>query len=153
MEIRLNYSATSKENGRFLFEDEVSVRVSKQEAFRICQNYFVYEYPSLSSEIATVLERGQRKARNKIYQERALMRNEYELEIEYADDQSDLFTDAFIKEFFKWLLKNAYNIGCTLYNDSGLYQFVYHAKAFFFEYYSGNLRNDVIKIQKRIMRQ
>ena len=99
MEISLNYSAYGKADGRFLFEEEVSVRVSKQEAFDICQNYFVWPFPERSSVIETVYERGQRKARSKIYEERALKRNEYELEIEFADNQGDLFTDAFIKEF------------------------------------------------------
>lgn len=153
MEIRLNYSATSKENGRFLFEDEVSVRVSKQEALEICKYYFVTGFRPEPDELDTVYGRGCRKARSEIYKKRALKRNEYELEIEVAYDQSELITDAFIKELLKFLLKDAYEMGCTIYNDHGLYRAYYDVLYLFSEYYSGNLAVDAEKIQQRIMRQ
>lgn len=153
MEIRLNYSATSKENGRFLFEDEVSVRVSKREALEICKYHFVSPFRPQPNEFNTVCERGCRKVRSEIYKKRALKRNEYELEIEFAYDQSELITDAFIKEFLKFLLKDAYEMGCTIYNDHGLHRVYGDVLRLFSEYYSGNLAVDAEKIQQRIMRQ
>ena len=153
MEIRLNFSAYGKVDRRFLFEGEVSVRINKQESFDICQNYFVWPFPGRSSAIEPLYERGLQKARGIIYKERALKRNEYELKIEIADNQSDLFTDAFIKEFFKWVLKDAHNNGFNIYNDHGLKRFCGDAIRVFSEYYSGNLALDAEKIQERIMRQ
>jgi hypothetical protein len=68
-----------------------------------------------------------------------MRKNQYELEIELKPSESNLFSNAFIKEFFKWLLKEAYVIDTTIYNDHGLSHFFKSAVNAFAEYYKGDL--------------
>ncbi len=151
MELKVTYTACDKATGYELFEDELYMWVKKVEAFEVCQNCFVYERQNSSEIVQSVLIRAEKKVRSAISTERELQANQYDLKIELKPDESNLFTKAFIKAFFKWLLTEAYEIRATIYNDAGLSDFFYSAINAFAKYYDGDLTLDARKIQNKIV--
>lgn len=167
MNIKLEYTANHKTENYMLFEGEVVVRLTKMEAIHICRRHFIWDMPAAAwdnpfgpSVVDIILERGLEKARKVIYAERSLCRNQYDLEVKVSDNQEELFTNQFIKGFFRWLLEDAIQmpngwggIGITIGNDHGLRHFYYDAITLFERYYDGDLIEDAKKIQDRIIRQ
>jgi hypothetical protein len=150
MELKITYSAFHKMRGNEILSGELYMYVTKVEAFEICQNCFIYHMPDSSDVVPKVLARAEKKARSAIFQESGMRRNEYLLEIEVVPEESDLFTNTFIKSFFKWLLEDAYGFGYTIYNDVGLSRFFHCAVNMFAGYYDGDLVSDAKKIQYKI---
>lgn len=167
MNIKLEYTANHKTENYMIFEGEVYVRLTKMEAIHICRRHFIWDRPAAKwdkpfepSIVEIILERGMEKARKVIYAEYALRRDQYDLEVEISYEQEELFTNRFIKDFFKWLLEDAIQmrngyggIGITVDNDFGLRRFFEDAIRVFEDYYIGDLSCDAVEIQKRIIRR
>lgn len=153
MELKVAYQACSIPTGATLLEDELFMSVTKVEAFEVCQDNYIYDRPDFNPVIEKVLARAEKKVRSKILSDEGLRKNQYKLELELRPEESDLFTNAFIKEFFKWLLKDAYEMNCTIHNDHGLSDFFHSAINAFARYYKGNLHMDAVAIQERIIRK
>ena len=153
MEMKVLYRVCKKDTGSTLYEDELFLRVTKAEAFEICQDNFIYEYPERNEVVQKVLVRAAKAAGSEILAQRGLRKNQYLLEVELKPAESNLFDNAFIKEFFRWLLKDAKTIGATIYNDHGLWRFFLCAVDVFRPYYQGDLMTDAKAIQNRIANQ
>lgn len=153
MELKVFYRVNRIPDGVTLLEDELFMSVTKAEAFEVCQDNYIYERPDNNDVVQKVLARAEKKTRSEILKKEGLRKNQYELEIELKPAESDLFTNAFIKEFFKWLLKEAYVFDNTIYNDYGLLDFFKSAINAFAEYYKGDLYKDAVAIQNRITRK
>ena len=153
MELKVFYRVNRILDGVTLLEDELFMSVTKAEAFEVCQDNYIYERPDNNDVVQKVLARAEKKARSEILKKEGMRKNQYELEIELKPSESNLFSNAFIKEFFKWLLKEAYVIDTTIYNDHGLSHFFKSAVNAFAEYYKGDLYKDAVAIQNRITRK
>lgn len=153
MELKVFYRVNRIPDGVTLLEDELFMSVTKAEAFEVCQDNYIYERPDNNDVVQKVLARAEKKARSEILKKEGMRKNQYELEIELKPSESNLFSNAFIKEFFKWLLKEAYVIDATIYNDHGLSHFFKSAVNAFAEYYKGDLYKDAVAIQNRITRK
>lgn len=153
MELKVIYRANRIPGGATLIEDELFMSVTKVEAFEVCQDNYIYERLDGNAVVQKVLARAEKKACSEILKKEGLRKNQYELEIELKPAESNLFTNAFIKEFFKWLLKDAYEMNCTIHNDHGLSDFFHSAINAFARYYKGNLHMDAVAIQERIIRK
>ncbi len=150
MELKISYSATHKKDEYPFTSSELAMRVTKAEAFQVCRDNFVYHYPSGNEVVKKVIARAKRKARSVILEEYGFRHYEYTLEVELKPNESNLFSNAFIAEFFRWLLEDAYKSNCTIYNDAGLSDFFYAAIQAFSEFYDGDLTADARAIQARI---
>lgn len=150
MKLKVVYRACKIPAGATLLEDELFMSVTKAEAFEVCQDVYVY-YIESNPVVEKVIARAEKKARSQILSEIGLRKNQYKLEIELVPDESGLFTNAFIKEFFKWILKNAYELNPQVYAVPGFFKFFQAAIDTFEKHYNGNLHEDAIAIKNRII--
>jgi hypothetical protein len=123
--------------------------VTKKEAFDLCQNRFIYDYPK---KIMKLYDRAEKKIRQAVREKTGMTCRQYTVHFDILIQESGLFSNDFIKEFFKHLLEDAYAMGqYTIYNDTGLSYFFYEAINAFQPYYTGNLTQDARAIQARIV--
>lgn len=174
MNIKLEYTANHKNAHYRDFSGEVYVHITKKETRFVARRHFIWERsiqkldcPFDYDAIEIVLKRGAEKARKTIFEELAWCRNEYDQEIEFSDDQEELFTNEVIRDYFKSLLSESiqektvmycdhpvtFAGGFTIYNTPTLTDLYYDSVDYFQKYYNGNLTHDAQAIQRRIIRQ
>lgn len=148
MKVLVSYDIFDKNESTLLYSDELYMSVTKQEAFNLCQNHFIYDYPD---KVETVLSRAEKKIRQAVREKTGMTARQFVAHFDVLIEESGLFNNAFIKEFFKRLLEDAYALGkCTIYNDTGLSYFFYEAINAFQPFYTGNLTQDARMIQAKI---
>ena len=149
MKLLVNFEVFAKDSGNLLLSDCLYMSITKKEAFALCQNYYIYNYPD---KVETVFTRAQKKIRQAVREKLGLTYRQYSLDFDLSIQDSGVFCNSFIKEFFKHLLEDAYvNYHCTIYNDTGLSYFFYEAIRALQPYYQGNLTEDARAIQAKIV--
>lgn len=151
MELKVVYKAYSIPTDATLMENELFMSVTKAEAFEVCRDVYVYYLAESNPVVEKVLARAEKKARSKILSEQGLHKNQYKLEIDLRPDESNLFTNSFIKEFFKWILKDAYEKNPKIFEIPGFYKFFQAAIDTFEKHYDGNLHVDTVAIKQRVI--